>query len=229
MQSAVRPSAPKLPMNPSQSTPTQYLVYSADDNHVGPVSAELIGRGVVAGKVPEDAYVAPAGSTAWAPLAAFPDIVDAMRTHKSSLRPAASFGALHTPPPPPPPAVPQDLFAPASSPPASLPLPQIHAAPTVVAPPPQVTVIAPPPSVNVPIAPLALAPVAPAPAPAPAEAAPPSLAAPVPSAAEPKKEEKKEEKKPALDPKWKLMPVAIFGVFGFIAVLETIIVLVARR
>ena len=178
MQPAIRPSAPKLPMNPSPVTPAEYLVYSADEKHVGPVSAELIGRGVVAGKVPEEAYVAPAGTTAWAPIAAFPDIVEAMRTHKSSLRPSAAYGALHAPSPPPPPAVPRDLVAPAAL------------------------------------------------APALVEAAPLSLA---PAAAEPKKEEKKEEKKPALDPKWKLLPVAIFGVFGFLAVIETAVVLIARR
>jgi hypothetical protein len=65
----------------------QYFVFSADQQHVGPVTAEHIGRGVVAGKVPPDAFVAPVGAAEWVPLGSVPDInvaVNAARTAVSA-------------------------------------------------------------------------------------------------------------------------------------------------
>lgn len=178
---AIHPSSPRVPTMASPAT--QYWVFSADNNHVGPVSAELIARGIAAGKVPEDAFVAPAGSTAWVPLATVPEIAEAMKTagsHPSSMRPSA----MNIP-----------TMQPAVPPPAPLPA-----------------------DVPIPIA----SPLAPPLGGAQAEAAP---APPV----EAKKEEKKDEpKKPVLDPKFKFLPLAIFGVCAFIGIIETAIVLIAR-
>src|SRR5512142_1856301 len=82
---AIRPSDPKVPVLP------QYYVYSADNNHVGPVSAELIARGIVAGKIPDDAFVAPLGSNAWTPYAQVAEVHAAVTNAKKA----------STPPPPP--------------------------------------------------------------------------------------------------------------------------------
>jgi hypothetical protein len=176
--------------------PIQYWVFSADGKHVGPVSAELIARGVAAGKVPEDAFVAPAGTTAWVQIGSVPEIAEAMRaagSRPSSMRPSSMNMPSVQPAIPPAPPLPGDVPVPIASP---------------------------------------LAPPAPAPEPFAGAAPPLGGAAPAPEAvpqAEAKKEEMKDEpKKPALDPKLKLLPVAIFGVCAFIGILETAIVLIAR-
>ncbi len=172
---AIRPSDPKVPVLP------QYYVYSADNNHVGPVSAEVIARGIVA----------PLGSNAWTPYAQVPEVERAVTNAKKQ----------STPPPPP-----------ASA--------EFRAAPIAAA----QALFNPPPSMLPPTIPPA------PPLPSPASLAPPVLeAAPAPAApVEAKKEEKKEEKK-GLDPKLKLLPLGIFAAFAFLSILETVIVLVARR
>lgn len=165
----------------------QYYVFSADNNHVGPVSADLIGRGVVAGKVSTDAFVAPLGSSQWVPLDTVPELnlaVSVARVASSSVRPAPIPDTLVLTGPPPP-AVPQDL-ANFLAPPAPLP-------------------------------PIAHARLEPAP-----------IVSPPPAKAE-KKEEKKEENKPVLDPRYKLLPLAIFGAFAFLGAIETVIALVVMK
>jgi hypothetical protein len=68
-----------------------YYVYSADNKHVGPISAELIAREVLAGKVPNDAFIAPIGSNSWTPMGQFPEVATALTQAKTA----------STPPPPP--------------------------------------------------------------------------------------------------------------------------------
>lgn len=234
---AIRPSDPKVPAL------QQYYVYSADNNHVGPVSAELIARGVVAGKVPEDAFIAPTGSSNWTPISHIAEVFGAVSQAKKASTPPpppplpvrasqssipASLPSPPTPPPPPVnasvgtapkalsvPPMPVDAFASpfALAPSVSLqsapPLPpsaSMQAAPPL---PPSVSMQAAPPLVPA-AEPPALAPVAPA-------------AAPVAAAPE-----KKEEKKPVLDPRFKLLPLAIFAVFAFLGVVETAVVMILR-
>ena len=47
---------------------------------VGPVSTELIARGIAAGKVPRTAYVARIGDSVWQDLLDVPEIVRALKT-----------------------------------------------------------------------------------------------------------------------------------------------------
>ena len=56
----------------------QWFVYQGEGSHVGPVSTELLVRGVAAGRVPKDAHVAMAGSTEWAPLMTIEEIASAL-------------------------------------------------------------------------------------------------------------------------------------------------------
>ena len=51
-----------------------WFVYQADGNHIGPVSTELLARGVLAGKVPRDAHVGAHGDPQWYPLLSVPEI-----------------------------------------------------------------------------------------------------------------------------------------------------------
>jgi hypothetical protein len=312
MSAAIRPSQPRVP---TASVQNQFYVYSTDNNHVGPVNAELIARGVLAGRVPDDAYVAPVGSTNWVPMQSIAELTEAIRTARStpsSMRPTALANGTPSVMPPPPP-VPRDLmngptvvapqnpgpgpnaqtgvqtvvspgpiaavsngapnpFAPATTvaspapapvapapatqlsaaaangptsagptsvPPASLqpqaPQPQPQPAPVphaagpasngfMQASPGFAPIQAPP---AVPAMTPAPAPVTPQPGPAPAAAA--AVASPSISPTPPKGgEEKKEEKKPVLDPRFKYLPLAIFGAFAIIGVIETAIVLITR-
>jgi len=162
-----RPSFPSYPPPASASNQpvaaAQYYVFSADNNHVGPVTADLIARGVAAGKVQNDALVAPVGSSQWVSLTSIPEIATALSAHApnhSSMRPISQPGTM--------------LLAPEIPPPA------------------QVA--------------------------SPLEAPPP-----------PKAEEKKEEKKPTLDPRFKLLPLAIFGCFAFLGVIETAVALLVMK
>ncbi len=46
---------------------------------VGPVSTELVARGIVAGKVPRSAYVARVGDSMWQDVLDVPEIIQAIR------------------------------------------------------------------------------------------------------------------------------------------------------
>jgi len=46
---------------------------------IGPVSAEQIARGVIAGRVPRDAFVAREGAESWTDLLDVPEVVRAMK------------------------------------------------------------------------------------------------------------------------------------------------------
>jgi uncharacterized protein DUF4339 len=232
---AIRPSGSRASSGfpaaaAAQANPALYFVYSTDNKHVGPVDAELIARGVLAGKVPEDAYVAPAGTTSWAPLKNVPPIAEALRvarspsgfapagsTTPSSMRPSAlatGTSTVMTPPPPPP--LPRDLATMVATTSSRPPAP-----PTVISPNPfaaGATAVA---------ATLAVA--SPAPPPSPpvvvmGESEPAPLQAPPPASSE----EKSAEKMPALDPRMKLLPVAIFGACAVLGLIETAITLIVR-
>lgn len=51
-----------------------WYVYQADGNHIGPVSTDLLARGIIAGKVPRDAHLGARGDTQWYPLLSIPEI-----------------------------------------------------------------------------------------------------------------------------------------------------------
>ena len=160
----------------AQSAPISgplYYVYNADNNHIGPVSADLLARGVVAGKLPGDAFVAPVGANSWRPLSQVEEVAAALRTAKaaSSLRPTTMVQATIVQVPPPS-ALPRGIG------PAVATL-------AVVQPQPAVPVVA-------------------------------------------KEPPKAEEQRPPTDPRLKLLPLAIFGVFAMIGVLETAVTLILR-
>jgi hypothetical protein len=236
-----------IPNNAGPKLGAQYYVFNAADaagkSHVGPVSADLIARGVVAGKLPEDALVAPVGDSRWAPLSTFADLTDALRnarTRDSSMRPIPMPSSSKMPLPPalaplPPSApIPRELSPVA----ASLPAPQPMNVVALAFTPPS----APPPSSSMPSAappmapsPMAPSPMAPSPMPPPAMVLPtqasPLMLAPSPApalSATAPAPQKPEQKKPILDPRFKLLPLAIFAGFGVIGLLETAIVLIVR-
>lgn len=55
-----------------------WYVYQADGNHIGPVSTDLLARGIIAGKVPRDAHLGARGDTQWYPLLSIPEIQQAI-------------------------------------------------------------------------------------------------------------------------------------------------------
>src|SRR5688500_8771734 len=80
-----------------------WYVYQADGNHIGPVSTDLLARGLLAGKVPRDAHVGAMGDAKWQPLLEVAEIQAATRALEGTPiqpRPVSSV------PPAPPPADP---------------------------------------------------------------------------------------------------------------------------
>ena len=72
-----------------------WLVYQAEGEHVGPVTTELLVRGLATGRVPRDARVAPAGTTRWQPVMTIGELaaaLDALDLEKG-LEPAATSAA----------------------------------------------------------------------------------------------------------------------------------------
>lgn len=57
---------------------TDWFVYQADGNHIGPVTTDALARGIIAGKVPQDAHVAARGGAQWFPFASVPEIQQAL-------------------------------------------------------------------------------------------------------------------------------------------------------
>jgi hypothetical protein len=51
-----------------------WLVYRKSGRHLGPVSAELVARGIAAGKMPRDAYVTVVGASHWRPALDVPEV-----------------------------------------------------------------------------------------------------------------------------------------------------------
>lgn len=139
-------------------TTPHFYVQGVGDNHIGPVSAELIARGVLSGHVHQGTFVAPVGSSSWMPLEAVPALAIAIEEAKAveEAKRAASF----------PPGAPISTLSPVASPFA------------VVEP--------------------------------------------------PKERGKDEPKKPALDPRYKVLPLVVFGGFAVLAGLETLLTLILR-
>ena len=57
---------------------TEWFIYQPGGNHIGPVTTELVARGVQAGKVPKDAYVAIQSGGGWVPISSVPEIMAAI-------------------------------------------------------------------------------------------------------------------------------------------------------
>jgi hypothetical protein len=159
--------------------PSQFYVHAIDDNPIGPVSADLIARGVLAGHVQHGTFVAPVGASTWVPLESVPEVTAAI---DAAMRVEEGQSAM--------------------------------AARTMVIPPVPATVTLPPVMIPPTIPPLPLF-----------EPAATSLPPPAVTPSEPKSE----PKKPALDPRAKLLPLAIFAAFAACGVLETLVTLIARR
>ena len=56
-----------------------FYIYVEGNHPIGPVDADRIARGIVAGKVPRDAHVARVGESAWNDLLDMPEIVLALK------------------------------------------------------------------------------------------------------------------------------------------------------
>jgi hypothetical protein len=82
---------------------SQWFVYQGEGSHVGPVSTDLLVRGIAAGRVPQDAHVAMAGSTEWKPLMTVSELVIALEALDEDAPPASlALDPIPASPPPPP-------------------------------------------------------------------------------------------------------------------------------
>jgi len=57
----------------------EWYVSAGEGEAIGPVSTELVARGIVAGKVPRTAFVARVGDTSWQDVLDVPEIVGALK------------------------------------------------------------------------------------------------------------------------------------------------------
>jgi hypothetical protein len=168
-----------------------WYVYQASGNHIGPVSTDLLARGIIAGKVPRDAHVGARGDTQWYPLLSVPDIqqaIAALQGQNVGARPMNSV------PPAPAPGKDAPTLRDLAQADAPGPIPPAPPVPTFGTPEP--------------------APAVAAPAPAPAAAAP----APAAEKTEEKKDDK--PKAPPMPGYAKYVPFAIFGACVFIGLVE---------
>ena len=220
-----------------------YYVYQPNQEHAGPLTPDEIARGVAARKIPNGAQFAAVGDTKWAPIEAFEELVVAVAALNGDPGPGrppmrtlvpADHGPRSVPPPPrkdghprviisrpPAAAVPpmpvseRGASSPSRRDDPSLVIPEAPATDKGMSQSPQPAVEPAP----------AATPISTAPAPVPASA-PEQVAAPATeTAAGEKKEAKKEDapKPPPLDPKYKKVPLLVFGGFALIAVFEIII------
>ncbi|MBI5535893.1 MAG: DUF4339 domain-containing protein [Deltaproteobacteria bacterium] len=226
----------------------EWFIYQGEGNPAGPFTTELLARGILAGKVAKDAYVACQGDPQWVAVMSVAEVAAAVQAMESSGAPvqprpintvppapvpkrdtkpeefkplfdpgSATAPGAQPPAPPAPASAAKPLAPPAylagapasGSAPAPLAPPASQGAPAPAAAPSPVAAPAAPAPAPAP-APEAAAP-APAPAPAPAAAAP--AAQPAPAAeAKPAEAKKEEPKAPPLSPKYRMIPVAIFGI-----------------
>jgi hypothetical protein len=56
----------------------EWYVCTRESEPVGPVSSELVARGIIAGKVPRDALVARVGDSVWQRVLRVPEITDTL-------------------------------------------------------------------------------------------------------------------------------------------------------
>jgi hypothetical protein len=67
-----------LDSTPSHVEIREWYVCTRESEPVGPVSSELVARGIIAGKVPRDALVARVGDSVWQRVLRVPEITDAL-------------------------------------------------------------------------------------------------------------------------------------------------------
>src|SRR5262250_2948353 len=77
---------------PNLPSPDEWYVYQESGQHVGPVTVDLLARGINAGKVPRDAYAGVAGDSRWRPVLEIPEVAAALRALEPN-RPAATAQA----------------------------------------------------------------------------------------------------------------------------------------
>ena len=68
------------PRAPVWMTMREWYVCEEDGPPLGPVSADQLARGIVAGKVPRDAFVACAGDEAWQDILDVPEVIAALKS-----------------------------------------------------------------------------------------------------------------------------------------------------
>jgi hypothetical protein len=219
----------------------EYYVYQPNQQHAGPMTADEVARGVVTRKIPEGAQFAAVGDTAWGPLEGFAELADAVKALNAAPAPPRPRMQTLAPGIPGPTSIPP-MPPRRTNTPSGVVIPQSPAVPAFPIPPmpveasvivknearaapgdqrgsrPNIELSAP--------TPLPVAGPAAVPASVPASVPPAGpTACPAPEVAEPKKEEKKDDKPkaPALDPKYKNLPLVIFGGFAIIALFEIVI------
>jgi hypothetical protein len=214
-----------------------YYVYQPNQEHAGPLTVDDVARGVAARKIPNGAQFAAVGDTKWAPIEAFEELVVAVAALNGDPGPGrppmrtlvpADPGPRSVPPPPRKDGHPRVIISrPPTAPVPPMPVsergtsaPPRRDDPSFVIPEAPATDkgMSQPPEPSAEAAPVAT-PISTAPAPVPA-----SAPAPEANAGE-KKEAKKEEapKPPPLDPKYKKLPLLVFGGFAIIALFEIVI------
>ena len=203
----------------------EWFIFQGEGNPAGPFTTELLARGILAGKVARDAYVAGPGDPQWVGVMTVAEVaamVDSMERSGAPVQPRPintvppapapkrdtrpeEFKPLFDMAPTPPPIAPAPSQPQPNTPsrPAFAPPAYVDGAPEPTPPPAQAAALAPAP--------------APAPSPAPAAApAPAPAAAPAPEAkpaeAKPAEAKKEEPKAPPLSPKFRLIPIGIFAV-----------------
>jgi hypothetical protein len=221
---------------------SEWFVFVDSGEHVGPVTTDLLARGIAAGRVPRDARIARGAPSGWLDLMDVPEVVaalDALHNGKSipeepSTQPdltdvmerdefefASALAKAKVPSGPPKPPLPPQSKAPlpaAGTAPSPSAIPPPPAAPppmmaTQHMPPPQAP---PPPPMAMPVPPMA---------PPPASLAP---SAPPPSIA-PKADDNKDAKKEALDPRLRFMiPLGVFGIFVVFSIFVVLYALIAK-
>src|SRR5262249_39434375 len=99
---------------PNLPTIDEWYVYQESGQHVGPVTIDLLARGINAGKVPRNAYAGVAGDSRWRPVLEIPEIAAALRALEQQ-RGSAALQAPDSPaaaPPAAPPSSGAALLAP---------------------------------------------------------------------------------------------------------------------
>ena len=168
----------------------EWYVYQEGGAHLGPVTLDLLARGIASGKVPRTAFAGPAGCGEWHGVLEYPQIVAALAAVEKS--PDATIQMA-------PPSL--SAFATPTSTPTSTATATATATPTAT---PTAT--------------------------ATSTATATATSTPTPTAtATAKPAAKPDEKKDVLDPRYRFLPLAIFGASAFIATIELIVGLVAAR
>lgn len=96
-----------------------WYVYDSAGQHVGPVTTDLLARGIAAGKVSREAHVGAVGTTSWHPVHQVPEVMHALqRAESMPPPPPQADSTMLMPSLVPPVAEPAAATAPAAAPPA---------------------------------------------------------------------------------------------------------------